>query len=35
MNDTIRDLLNEVVDLHASYDRLVKSILQVLEGDEE
>ena len=31
---TLEDTLKEVVDLHASYDNIVRIIHQVLEGDE-
>jgi len=33
MKEMLKELLEEVVDLHASYDHLVRKILQVL-GDE-
>tara|TARA_R100000234_G_C4842028_1_gene111494 strand:- start:243 stop:365 length:123 start_codon:yes stop_codon:yes gene_type:complete len=35
MEEILKELLKEVIDLHASYDRLVKNILQVLGDDEE
>tara|TARA_R100000005_G_C4976377_1_gene187641 strand:+ start:249 stop:350 length:102 start_codon:yes stop_codon:yes gene_type:complete len=33
MDEILKGLLEEVVDLHASYDHLIKQILQVLEGE--
>ena len=33
--ELLEDTLREVIELHASYDNIVKTIIQVTEGDEE